>query len=225
MTSLTAHNPSGDTRVAQITKICQENDASCSHLRPPEGDSEVGPGRLPGGRRCLQTGRDRRQSLPGVSPDGRSSPLLQPPGRTPISRDQTACLHQSRSPGFSAPGVPPVCGVFQLFQKVQNSEDLSLFEAGGRRTPHKQEAHSLEAVKLLEFDLKRTLTRLITHLFGAGELSTRQEVMSEVVRSVTPPVFQMWRCDGWTVTSLSLILPLRWRCVSRESGWRCWVVE
>lgn len=120
--------------------------------------------------------------------------------------------------------VPHVCGVFQLFQEVQNGEDLSLFEVGGRRTPHKQETHSLEAVKLLEFDLKRTLTHLITHLFGAGELSTRQEVMSEVGRSLTPPVFQMWRCGGWTVTSPSLILPSRWRCVSRETGWRCWAV-
>ncbi|XP_078137127.1 phenylalanine--tRNA ligase, mitochondrial [Sander vitreus] len=54
----------------------------------------------------------------------------------------------------------------QLFSKVQHGEDLSLFEAGGRRTPQKQEAHSLEAVKLLEFNLKQTLTRLITHLFG-----------------------------------------------------------
>lgn len=68
----------------------------------------------------------------------------------------------------------------QLFQKVKNSEDLSLFEAGGRRTPHKQETHSLEAVKLLEFDLKHTLTRLVTHLFGAGERLPRQEVTSEV---------------------------------------------
>lgn len=215
LTPLAALNPSGDTRGAQITKICQENDASCSHLRPPEGASEVWSGRLPGGRRCLQTGRDRRQSLPGVSPDGRSSPLLQAAGRTPISKDQAA------SPGLSAPHV---CGVFQLFQKVQNSEDLSLFEVGGRRTPHKQETHSLEAVKLLEFDLKRTLTHLVTHLFGAGERSTRQEVMSEV-RSLTPAVSQMWRCGGSTATSPSPILPLRWRCVSRETGWRCWAVE
>lgn len=54
----------------------------------------------------------------------------------------------------------------ELFSAVQNGEELSLFESGGRRTPHKQEAHSLEAVKLLEFDLKRTLTRLVAHLFG-----------------------------------------------------------
>ncbi|KAM7369549.1 hypothetical protein PAMP_010866 [Pampus punctatissimus] len=54
----------------------------------------------------------------------------------------------------------------ELFSKVQHGEDLSLFEVGGRRSPHKQETHTLEAVKLVEFDLKRTLTRLITQLFG-----------------------------------------------------------
>lgn len=71
-----------------------------------------------------------------------------------------------------------VCGV-QLFQQVRGSEDLSLFEVGGRRTPLKQEVHSLEAVKLLELDLKRTLNHLVTHLFGPGERSSTQEVMSE----------------------------------------------
>ncbi|XP_061522390.1 phenylalanine--tRNA ligase, mitochondrial isoform X4 [Phycodurus eques] len=54
----------------------------------------------------------------------------------------------------------------QLFSEVPNGEDLKMFEAAGRRTPHKQEVHSLEAVKLLEFNLKRTLGRLVRHLFG-----------------------------------------------------------
>ncbi|KAM3592933.1 uncharacterized protein V6R79_002034 [Siganus canaliculatus] len=54
----------------------------------------------------------------------------------------------------------------ELFSKVQDGEALSLFEVGGRRTPQKQEVHSLESVKLLEFDLKQTLTRLILQLFG-----------------------------------------------------------
>ncbi|XP_061661338.1 phenylalanine--tRNA ligase, mitochondrial isoform X2 [Syngnathoides biaculeatus] len=55
---------------------------------------------------------------------------------------------------------------YQLFSEVPDGEDLKLFEAGGRRTPHKQEVHSLEAVKLLEFNLKGTLGGLVRHLFG-----------------------------------------------------------
>ncbi|XP_062311998.1 phenylalanine--tRNA ligase, mitochondrial-like isoform X1 [Osmerus eperlanus] len=54
----------------------------------------------------------------------------------------------------------------ELFARVQSGEDLSLFERGGRRTPQKQERHTLEAVKLVEFHLKQTLTHLIKHLFG-----------------------------------------------------------
>ncbi|XP_075905263.1 phenylalanine--tRNA ligase, mitochondrial [Nelusetta ayraudi] len=54
----------------------------------------------------------------------------------------------------------------ELFSRVRSGSELSLFEEGSRRTAHKQEAHSLEAVKLLEFDLKQTLTRLVLHLFG-----------------------------------------------------------
>lgn len=61
----------------------QENDASRSHLRPPEGAGEVRSGRFLIGRRRLQAGRDRRQSLPRLPPDGGGPTLLQPPGRTP----------------------------------------------------------------------------------------------------------------------------------------------
>ncbi|XP_056440476.1 phenylalanine--tRNA ligase, mitochondrial isoform X2 [Gadus chalcogrammus] len=54
----------------------------------------------------------------------------------------------------------------ELFSRVENGEDLSLFEAGGRRTAQKQQCHTLEAVKLVEHNLKSTLKRLVTSLFG-----------------------------------------------------------
>ncbi|XP_018424293.1 PREDICTED: phenylalanine--tRNA ligase, mitochondrial-like, partial [Nanorana parkeri] len=53
----------------------------------------------------------------------------------------------------------------ELFSEVENMDSCQLFEQG-IRTPNKQEVHTLEAVKLLEFRLKQTLSKLVTHLFG-----------------------------------------------------------
>ncbi|XP_068959646.1 phenylalanine--tRNA ligase, mitochondrial isoform X3 [Petaurus breviceps papuanus] len=60
----------------------------------------------------------------------------------------------------------------QLFGDIKDGEPLQLFEQSNR-SAHKQETHTLEAVKLVEFDLKQTLTKLMTHLFGdAGARNT-----------------------------------------------------
>ncbi|XP_036438492.1 phenylalanine--tRNA ligase, mitochondrial [Colossoma macropomum] len=75
----------------------------------------------------------------------------------------------------------------ELFAQVENGEDLSLFEHAGHRTPQKQETHTLEAVKLVEFNLKQTLTRLIRHLFGE-ELEIR---WVECYFPFTHPSFEM----------------------------------
>ncbi|XP_069419012.1 phenylalanine--tRNA ligase, mitochondrial isoform X5 [Ovis canadensis] len=53
----------------------------------------------------------------------------------------------------------------QLFAGIKDGENLQLFEQSSRST-HKQETHTLEATKLVEFDLKQTLTQLMTHIFG-----------------------------------------------------------
>ncbi|KAL1006786.1 hypothetical protein UPYG_G00077060 [Umbra pygmaea] len=75
----------------------------------------------------------------------------------------------------------------ELFSKVSNGEELSLFESAGRRTTQKQEKHTLEAVKLLEFDLKRTLECMVRHLFGE-ELEIR---WVECYFPFTHPSFEM----------------------------------
>ena len=52
-----------------------------------------------------------------------------------------------------------------LFKNVANNEGLNLFENSEDRDSFKQETHTLEAMKLLEHDLKKCLTDLVSHLF------------------------------------------------------------
>ncbi|XP_003226906.1 phenylalanine--tRNA ligase, mitochondrial isoform X1 [Anolis carolinensis] len=59
----------------------------------------------------------------------------------------------------------------ELFNNVRGGEGFCLFEQG-LRTSQKQEIHTMEAVKLVEHSLKRTLTKLVAHLFG-DELEIR----------------------------------------------------
>ncbi|XP_076827264.1 phenylalanine--tRNA ligase, mitochondrial isoform X2 [Brachyhypopomus gauderio] len=75
----------------------------------------------------------------------------------------------------------------ELFAHVENGGDLSLFERDGRRTPQKQEGHTLEAVKLVELSLKQTLSHLVRHLFGE-ELEIR---WVECYFPFTHPSFEM----------------------------------
>ncbi|KAJ7407370.1 phenylalanine--tRNA ligase, isoform X1 [Willisornis vidua] len=53
----------------------------------------------------------------------------------------------------------------ELFSNIKDGEGLQLFEQG-HRTAHKQECHTMEAVRLVEFNLKQVLTKLMAHIFG-----------------------------------------------------------
>ncbi|XP_066480478.1 phenylalanine--tRNA ligase, mitochondrial isoform X1 [Tiliqua scincoides] len=55
----------------------------------------------------------------------------------------------------------------ELFSDVHDGDSFCLFE-DGHRTPHKQETHTMEAVKFMEYSLKQALTKLVVHLFGDG---------------------------------------------------------
>lgn len=90
----------------------------------------------------------------------------------------------------------------QLFAGVKDGESLQLFEESSR-SAHKQEAHTMEAVKLVEFDLKQVLTRLVTHLFGDGrylEIFVFQGLVVQkflnIVQQITEAGF-MWGFCCW----------------------------
>ena len=57
---------------------------------------------------------------------------------------------------------------FKLFSDGKEATGLTLFESG-KRTVDKQETHTVDAAKLLEFRLKHTLVGLVHKLFGKGE--------------------------------------------------------
>lgn len=62
-----------------------------------------------------------------------------------------------------------VCYVsFKIFENVKDATGLEIFEST-RRGPDKQENHTLEAVKLMEHDLKKTLLGVAHALFGKGK--------------------------------------------------------
>ncbi|XP_043263818.1 probable phenylalanine--tRNA ligase, mitochondrial [Colletes gigas] len=59
-----------------------------------------------------------------------------------------------------------LCTVEEVFERTSNSDDLKLFEHRGVESNEKQACHTLESVKIMEHELKNTLTGLARILFG-----------------------------------------------------------
>ena len=51
---------------------------------------------------------------------------------------------------------------------ISFQEPMGLFEMGSLRTDEKQATHTMEAVKLVEFDMKQMLMIIVEHLCGEG---------------------------------------------------------
>lgn len=87
---------------------------------------------------------------------------------------------------------------------MKDGESLELFEESSRST-HKQETHTMEAVKLVEFDLKQVLTRLMTHLFGDGRYSDICVTQGSVVQKLTTLCSQSLKLLGSNAFVVDLI--------------------
>lgn len=59
-----------------------------------------------------------------------------------------------------------ICTEDEIFKNVNGAKDLKFFDLQGEETTEKQGCHSLESVKLLEHELKSTLTGLAKTMFG-----------------------------------------------------------
>lgn len=70
-------------------------------------------------------------------------------------------------PVFHQVDAVRLCTADELFENVNDSVDLKLFEHRGIETDEKQACHSLEAVKMMEHELKNALTGLAETLFGS----------------------------------------------------------
>ncbi|XP_015609271.1 probable phenylalanine--tRNA ligase, mitochondrial [Cephus cinctus] len=78
-------------------------------------------------------------------------------------RDEIDATHY---PIFHQADAVRLCTSEEVFQNVKNSNDLKLFEHRGHESSEKQGCHSLEAVKIMEHELKTVLIGLVKAIFG-----------------------------------------------------------
>ncbi|CAK9830447.1 Probable phenylalanine--tRNA ligase, mitochondrial [Anthophora retusa] len=79
-------------------------------------------------------------------------------------RDEIDSTHY---PAFHQVDAVRLCTKDEVFENVKNTDELKLFEHRGVESNEKQGCHTLESVKVMEHELKNTLTGLAQTLFGS----------------------------------------------------------
>ncbi|CAK9821150.1 Probable phenylalanine--tRNA ligase, mitochondrial [Anthophora plagiata] len=76
-------------------------------------------------------------------------------------------IDSTHYPAFHQADAVRLCTKDEVFENVKNTDELKLFEHRGVESNEKQACHTLESVKVLEHELKNTLTGLAQILFGS----------------------------------------------------------
>lgn len=88
-------------------------------------------------------------------------------------RDEIDSTHY---PVFHQVDAVRLCTAEEVFQNVNDSDGLRLFEHRGIETDEKQACHTLESVKLMEHELKNTLMGLAQMLFESGNFKKKENL-------------------------------------------------
>lgn len=86
-------------------------------------------------------------------------------------------IDSTHYPVFHQADAVRLCTAEEVFQNTNNSDGSRLFEHRGVETCEKQGCHTLESVKLMEHELKNTLTGLAQVLFGPGNSMGKEHPM------------------------------------------------
>lgn len=77
-------------------------------------------------------------------------------------------IDSTHYPVFHQADAVRLCTAEEVFHNVNDSEGLKLFEHKGIENNEKQACHTFESIKIMEYELKNTLTGLAKSLFGSG---------------------------------------------------------
>lgn len=77
-------------------------------------------------------------------------------------------IDSTHYPVFHQADAVRLCTAEEVFHNVNDSEGLKLFEHRGIENNEKQACHTFESIKIMEYELKNTLTGLAKSLFGSG---------------------------------------------------------